>query len=154
MSNIDKSNGPNSHLSNGGGAVERKTYTRKAKKPQHSAPASAGIAQGAVERLSAERQGSSQLAVQLDQGVQQMAEADAAALADLTRSLMSRTLQAYTRQLQEDPGEGAEIASMFLEGIAAIPAASASLTVESVAESLPAASEARASKSLPPSPKQ
>ena len=145
---IEKTSGPNAHLSSGSGKLpERKTYS---KSPQHStpstpsAPVSQSIAQGAVEALKREQDGVSVVAQQLDQGVQQRALENAEALASITRSLMPRTLTAFSQNLQENPGEGAAIAAMFLEGVAALPTAGSALPGHSVSQSLPASPEARA----------
>jgi hypothetical protein len=142
---IEKTSGPNAHLSSGSGKLpERKTHS---KSPQHStpsAPVSQSIAQGAVEALKREQDGVSVVAQQLDQGVQQRALENAEALASITRSLMPRTLTAFSQNLQENPGEGAAIAAMFLEGVAALPTAGSALPGHSVSQSLSASAEARA----------
>jgi hypothetical protein len=120
---------------------------RSQQKPQHStpsAPVSQSIAQGAVEALKREQDGVSVVAQQLDQGVQQRALENAEALASITRSLMPRTLTAFSQNLQENPGEGAAIAAMFLEGVAALPTAGSALPGHSVSQSLSASPEARA----------
>jgi len=125
---------------------------RSQQKPQHStpsAPVSQSIAQGAVEALKREQDGVSVVAQQLDQGVQQRAADNAEALASITRSLMPRTLTAFSQNLQENPGEGAAISAMFLEGVAALPTAGSALQVQSVSQSLSAGAESGAMQALP-----